>query len=103
MVFVVHSWSEVRDGAHQSPSLYHCGYFRRKTRHSDAKDGDSYDPYDFSDTEEEMPQGERAYPGREVARGPDSLVLCLPPFCAPPASGSPLGPLCPRRLSELWK
>uniref|UniRef100_A0A667GNB2 DNA replication licensing factor MCM3 n=1 Tax=Lynx canadensis TaxID=61383 RepID=A0A667GNB2_LYNCA len=29
---------------------------RRKTRHSDAKDGGSYDPYDFSDTEEEMPQ-----------------------------------------------
>lgn len=34
------------------------GVFRRKTRHSDAKDGDTYDPYDFSDTEEEMPQGE---------------------------------------------
>lgn len=29
---------------------------RRKTRHPDAKDGGSYDPYDFSDTEEEMPQ-----------------------------------------------
>uniref|UniRef100_A0A8C9K091 DNA replication licensing factor MCM3 n=1 Tax=Panthera tigris altaica TaxID=74533 RepID=A0A8C9K091_PANTA len=28
---------------------------RRKTRHSNAKDG-GYDPYDFSDTEEEMPQ-----------------------------------------------
>lgn len=39
--------------------FYYYGYFRRKTRHSDAKDGDSYDPYDFSDTEEEMPQGEK--------------------------------------------
>ena len=40
--------------------FYYYGYFRRKTRHSDAKDGDSYDPCDFSDTEEEMPQGEKA-------------------------------------------
>ncbi|XP_004628339.1 DNA replication licensing factor MCM3 [Octodon degus] len=29
---------------------------RRKTRQPAAKDGDTYDPYDFSDTEEEMPQ-----------------------------------------------
>lgn len=29
---------------------------RRKTRRSGAKDGESYDPYDFSDTEGEMPQ-----------------------------------------------
>ena len=42
----------------QSLSLNCCGYSRRKTRHPDAKDGGSYDPYDFSDTEEEMPQGE---------------------------------------------
>lgn len=32
-----------------------CGYFRRKTH---AKDGESYDPYDFSEAEKEMPQGE---------------------------------------------
>lgn len=40
----------------------YCGYFRRKTRHSGAKDGESYDPYDFSDTEGEMPQGKSVSP-----------------------------------------
>ncbi|XP_044784996.1 DNA replication licensing factor MCM3 isoform X2 [Bubalus bubalis] len=29
---------------------------RRRTHPSDAKEGDSYDPYDFTNTEEEMPQ-----------------------------------------------
>lgn len=71
-------WSEVQDGAHQSPSLNCCGHFRRKTRHSDAKDGDSYDPYDFSDTEEEMPQGKRAAPsGTRWSLTADPSVLCL--------------------------
>lgn len=42
------------------------GYFRRK---SDATDGESYDPYDFSEAEKEMPQGERAVP-----HDPASLV-----------------------------
>lgn len=31
------------------------GYFRRKT---DATDGESFDPYNFSEAEKETPQGE---------------------------------------------
>lgn len=54
-------WSEAQDGLPKAfVSLTCSGYFRRKTRPADAKDGESYDPYDFSDAEEEMPQGDRA-------------------------------------------
>ncbi|XP_061050961.1 DNA replication licensing factor MCM3 [Eubalaena glacialis] len=48
--------SETEDEAEKSQEDQEQKRKRRKTRHSDAKDGDSYDPYDFSDTEEEMPQ-----------------------------------------------
>lgn len=41
--------------------LLSLSFIRRKTRSSDqaAVEGESHDPYDFSDTEEEMPAGER--------------------------------------------
>ncbi|XP_006211601.2 DNA replication licensing factor MCM3 isoform X1 [Vicugna pacos] len=48
--------SESEDEAEKSQEDQEQKRKRRKTRHSDAKDGDSYDPYDFSDTEEDMPQ-----------------------------------------------
>ena len=43
-------WSSLK----QCQFLDCYGYFRRKT---DAADGESYDPYDFSEAEKEMPQG----------------------------------------------
>nr|XP_010972180.1 DNA replication licensing factor MCM3 isoform X2 [Camelus bactrianus] len=48
--------SESEDEAEKSQEDQEQKRKRRKTRHLDAKDGDSYDPYDFSDTEEDMPQ-----------------------------------------------
>ncbi|XP_037699211.1 DNA replication licensing factor MCM3 [Choloepus didactylus] len=48
--------SETEDEEEKSQEDHEQKKKRRKTRLSDAKEGDSYDPYDFSDTEEEMPQ-----------------------------------------------
>ncbi|KAM9666757.1 DNA replication licensing factor MCM3 isoform 1-T1 [Trichechus inunguis] len=48
--------SETEDEEEKSQEDHEQKKKRKKTRHSEAKDGDSYDPYDFSDTEEEMPQ-----------------------------------------------
>ncbi|XP_059558226.1 DNA replication licensing factor MCM3 [Myotis daubentonii] len=49
--------SEAEDEGGEKPGGQEQKRKRRKTRHrSDAGDGDSYDPYDFSDTEKEMPQ-----------------------------------------------
>ena len=90
------------------------GYFRRKTRHhSDAKDGDSYDPYDFSDTEKEMPQGKRvSLSDNEVAPlAPDVLfALCFAFYGGPPifSAWDPVSkrfiPREPQKLiAKLWK
>lgn len=48
--------SETEDEEEKSQEDQEQKRKRRKTRHSGAKDGESYDPYDFSDTEGEMPQ-----------------------------------------------
>ncbi|XP_044773250.1 DNA replication licensing factor MCM3 isoform X4 [Neomonachus schauinslandi] len=48
--------SETEDEEEKSQEDQEQKSKRRRTRHIDAKDGGSYDPYDFSDTEEEMPQ-----------------------------------------------
>ncbi|XP_077911374.1 DNA replication licensing factor MCM3 isoform X2 [Halichoerus grypus] len=48
--------SETEDEEEKSQEDQEQKSKRRRTRHTDAKDGGSYDPYDFSDTEEEMPQ-----------------------------------------------
>lgn len=74
-----------------------CRYFRRRTHPSDAKEGDSYDPYDFTNTEEEMPQGERAAPtGKKVVWVSWLFnALCYAFACGFPFS-SLLGALCPR-------
>lgn len=40
----------------ENDSFNLCHFSRRKVDASGAKEGESYDPYDFSDTEEEMPQ-----------------------------------------------
>ncbi|KAK1338318.1 hypothetical protein QTO34_001433 [Cnephaeus nilssonii] len=55
--------SEAEDEEEKSQEDQEQKRKRRKTRHhSDAGEGDSYDPYDFSDTEKEMPQGKRVSP-----------------------------------------
>lgn len=66
--------------------FYYYGYFRRKTRHSDAKDGDSYDPYDFSDTEEEMPQGEKMSDNNTLL-----IIQWLVALCTAFFGGCPFG------------
>ncbi|XP_006835772.1 PREDICTED: DNA replication licensing factor MCM3 [Chrysochloris asiatica] len=48
--------SETEDEEEKSDEDQEQKRKRKKPRHSETKDGDSYDPYDFSDTEEEMPQ-----------------------------------------------
>ncbi|XP_037375756.1 DNA replication licensing factor MCM3 isoform X2 [Talpa occidentalis] len=48
--------SETEDEEEKSQEEQEQKRKRRKTGHSDEKDGDPYDPYDFSDTEKEMPQ-----------------------------------------------
>nr|XP_045722961.1 DNA replication licensing factor MCM3 [Mirounga angustirostris] len=48
--------SETEDEEEKSQEDQEQKSKRRRTHHTDAKDGGSYDPYDFSDTEEEMPQ-----------------------------------------------
>ncbi|XP_004605910.1 DNA replication licensing factor MCM3 [Sorex araneus] len=48
--------SEAEDEEESSQEAEQQKTKRRRTRRSDAKDGESYDPYDFSDTEKEMPQ-----------------------------------------------
>lgn len=73
---------------------YWC--FRRRICPSDAKEGDSYDPYDFTSTEEEMPQGEQAAStGKRVWVARLFNALCYAFACGFPL-GSLLGTLCPR-------
>lgn len=76
-----------------------CGYCRRKTRHPGAEAGESYDPYDFSDTEGEMPQGKSVSPTDKagVPLTPDSSEL-LHVLVA--SHWALFGALCPRSLSR---
>ncbi|XP_070312418.1 DNA replication licensing factor MCM3 isoform X2 [Odocoileus virginianus] len=48
--------SETEDEVEKSQEDQEQKTKRRRTHPSDAKEGDSYDPYDFTNTEEEMPQ-----------------------------------------------
>ncbi|KAM9740011.1 DNA replication licensing factor MCM3 isoform 2-T2 [Dama dama] len=48
--------SETEDEVEKSQEDEEQKTKRRRTHPSDAKEGDSYDPYDFTNTEEEMPQ-----------------------------------------------
>lgn len=81
--------------------LFILGVFRRRTRRSDAKDGESYDPYDFSDTEKEMPQG-KWYP---FLKNVCCFYSCLLiPFSGPFSFISDEGParITGSKLNFIW-